>query len=75
MSRPPFTFAIERILSGPGIILGSFRSALVNTIGRLQSRTVGSARVAVLTFLVATAPYILFFDPVDYRPWRRARGP
>src|ERR1039457_6112278 len=60
----PSRIVIEQFLAGPGAILGAFRSALVSTIGQLQRRTVGRAGVVVLALLVATAPYILFFDPV-----------
>ena len=66
----PSRIVIEQFLAGPGAILGAFRSALVSTIGQLQRRTVGRAGVVVLALLVATAPYILFFDPVDYWPRR-----
>ena len=44
---------------------------------RLHQRKIGAVGVLCLTFLIAAAPYFLFFDPVDYRPWRRhvAREP
>ncbi len=71
-----------------GILLIAGRKILVNaleatgkavvraTLG-LQRRTVGRLGVIGLTLLIAAAPYILFFDPVDYWPGRRhiAREP
>jgi hypothetical protein len=35
-----------------------------------QRKTVGRAGVAVLTLFIAAAPYVLFFDPLDYWPLR-----
>ena len=42
---------------------------------RWNDRNVGRFGVISLTLLIAAGPYILFFDPVDYWPWRAARGP
>jgi hypothetical protein len=53
------------------------RKFLVKQIDGLQRRTVGRFGVVLLTLFIAAAPYILFFDPIDYQPWRRhvAREP
>jgi hypothetical protein len=50
---------------------------VARAIDGLRRRTVGPFSVIVLTFLIVTAPYVLFFDPIDYWPSRRhvAREP
>ena len=65
-------------LPASGCDPGRRRSAvLVDLLEALQRRTVGRFGVIVLTLLIAAAPYILFFDPIDYWPGRRhvAREP
>jgi hypothetical protein len=52
------------------IVLYAGREFLVKQIGGLQRRTVGRGGVVCLALFIAAAPYILFFDPVDYWPHR-----
>jgi hypothetical protein len=42
----------------------------LSEIDQSQRTTVGRARTVVLSVFIAAAPYILFFDPVDYWPMR-----
>jgi hypothetical protein len=42
----------------------------LKAIDRLQRTTFGRAGVTILTLFVAAAPYVLFFDPLDYWPLR-----
>ncbi len=53
------------------------RKFLISLLEALQRRKVGRPGVIVLTLLIAGAPYVLFFDPIDSWPGRRhvAREP
>jgi hypothetical protein len=50
------------------ILIFAGRNTLINQIGALRRRTVGRAGVVLLTLFVATAPYVLFFDPIGFWP-------
>lgn len=64
-------------LLAAAILVVAGRNLLTNLLEALNRRKVGRLGVIVLTFLIAGAPYVLFFDPVDYWPGRRhvAREP
>ena len=53
------------------ILVFAGRKILFDCLVGLQRRTVGRLGVIVLTLLISAAPYVLFFDPVDYWPGRR----
>ena len=53
------------------LLIVAGRKVLISRIGALQRRTVGRVGIVFLTLFVASAPYILFFDPVDVWPGRQ----
>ncbi len=52
------------------LVLVAGRKYVATLIERLQGRRVGRLGVIVFSLLIATAPYVLFFDPIDYWPRR-----
>jgi hypothetical protein len=58
-------------LLAAAILVVAGQKLLIDLLEALKRRKVGGFGVIVLTLFIAGAPYVLFFDPIDYSQGRR----